>query len=481
MKVVLDNPTFYIISSHLDIISKIVSNAANEFDASSLLPLPEPLSDSPKDINKAYGEYFNTISTYISTKRSVITEGQTVISKLSDLNNTMKKLELMETQEMNSAIGIANETIEKILQTEMDIYNKEISKVSSTEEQTKILEHHQEQQHYWEHKKMNLTNLQTKTPRTYHSRNRHSDDTTGLVPIKQLLNISSTSKKHFKHKRSKTFSSNENDTSLDSSYQKHKRKSSVVLESIDDTKVIKKSPTPIDESPVNVEQNAFRRPRRSSRTSRGVLTEKPKELIVDTPPLCTEQPKEIGVQTTNQRIETPIKPIMDVTMERIEKQSPILKKWSCCSKHKILYDSFNQTNIEDISKIVMNLSYLYFITSTEDHIFGCFVRKPIEVMDRIISDPTHFIFTLPSLNSTAEPKKYHPKDDNWKHSFILGGGEDLLYKINVGGCIEIAKVGFVGSRCVNLSTTYAGLDDSAIVGSNKKKFKIDRLVILQMS
>ncbi|KAL7713871.1 hypothetical protein QTN25_008602 [Entamoeba marina] len=457
MQELLKNPTFYIITSHLDIIKRAVDETLNTSTSnlSKQIPPPHPISNSLKDIIKSNEDYFETLSTTITNQKATLSHGKNVIKKLDDLLSALKQIDLIETSNLESTSATANEVIDKIITSETELYEQYISKNTNQKKQTDKLKSLEEKKSFWEQKRFTQINLDSNIEQTLHPGSRLSGDLSKLTPISQLNTRKHSSSVSHGGQNPQLGVSQESSTTNSnpvSDVQKHKKRRSISI---------------FADGKITIEAPQDKKTKRlSTRLGRSVITEKPKELVVEETLGDNENPKEV---------------VEDPTLNIIEKYSNRLEDWCSCSNYKVLYDSFSLNESDSLNKVVQNLSYLYFITETEGNIFGCFVQKPIEAIDRPVSDPTHFIFSLPAtLNENTEPKKYFPKDDNWKHSFTLMNGDEFLYKVNVGGCMEISKPGEPLSRCVNLSSTYSGIDDSTLSGHNKKKFSVKRVVVLQM-
>ena len=165
----------------------------------------------------------------------------------------------------------------------------------------------------------------------------------------------------------------------------------------------------------------------------------------------------------------------------LECNKQLLEKWCVCDNMKVIFDSKgSEFKMADISKVVMNLSYLIFVAVAGDDIIGTFVRKPIEAVGKVMSDTKHFIFSMKS-DKPDSIKQLHPKDDNWKHVFTLGSAEDgFIYRVNTTGTIEIGAVGESSSKVVNLSSAYEGVSDTLLSSYKGKPFTVDRLIVLQL-
>lgn len=192
--------------------------------------------------------------------------------------------------------------------------------------------------------------------------------------------------------------------------------------------------------------------------------------------------KMLGSESTTNMLSILNKDGRDGVIEGIKSNKHILEKLCECEGSKVIFDTKDTNgNLKDFNKTIMNLSYLCIMAVTGDEVIGCFVRKPIDTINKPISDYKHFVFTF----KTGDPlnvNHYLPKGDNWQHAFTLGGNDSgFIYKINTTAGAEICAINDTNSKLINIQTAYENsTNDLVFSGLKNKPFINERIVVLQL-
>ena len=165
-----------------------------------------------------------------------------------------------------------------------------------------------------------------------------------------------------------------------------------------------------------------------------------------------------------------------------EQINDYLKEWTSLSVDSVIFDSSIQSlekNNEDFSKAILNRSKLiFFIETTNDIQFGCYIDTKIEKLGKYFSDPNTFLFTFRNYS----PKKFTLQSHRTTNVLEMSISSDWkLFRIGVDDlCICRDNAPCSCNQSSKSSFDYQGIKNALLGVTGANCFKMKSFKIIQM-
>ncbi|KAL7720638.1 TLDc domain-containing protein [Entamoeba marina] len=165
-----------------------------------------------------------------------------------------------------------------------------------------------------------------------------------------------------------------------------------------------------------------------------------------------------------------------------------LREWSGHYNYNLIYDTDEDgCDNEIFGNRLMNKNNLYIINIDEKgNIFGCYCNNSIKQMDVSTFNSIKFVFSLQNSSSLKPLAQRWKLKDLSDGSITLWKNKDCLYGIGGdNGWVAVHKTHLSTSRCCSISKWLNNIEDDGLNGTywetfHQQRFKIDRIVVLQM-
>ena len=446
MKSIATNTEITQWSENLETVTMHFINAKNEqMNLHSTLEeySPKVLDNSETPIDELLQTKLDAMKTEIETREKDVKSGKELLDKIEKITKSLKEIITAEEEHLEEITKLSGELIEEVIKRKGDISDEEKKALTSKKlKYTKVM------------KQKKSKSKEGKESKEEKKEKKQSKRRKSQIPegMDQLLEDIKKKEKPTKHVVMMNKEEPKHETKVE---QKEEVKEEIKEEVKEEVKEPPKEEQKVDD----------------------IMEEEPKPKR-----LPSKMKQLLGSESTKDILSILNKDGRDGVIEGINSNKATIEKWCECEQSKVIFDS-KDTNgqLKDFTKTIMNLSYLCIMAVTGDDVIGCFVRKPIDTINKPISDYKHFIFTF----KTGDPlniNRYLPKGDNWQHAFTIGANDSsFVYKINTTSGAEICNVGENTSKLINITTAYENAGNDMIFSILKNKsFITERIVVLQL-